>query len=140
MSNAGSVVARDGTVEAGTLENSPLFRHTVAIGPDNGRGRGWFTPRQHSIGGVGRGRAKCRRDGIDLIVVRAIGEGAQLFYECIIPRCVEQGDPAVLTLRCKWVGPIWFAALFALTGDTISSQPAGEKARLEFTGASWILW
>jgi hypothetical protein len=52
-------------------------------------------------------RAKRCRSSVDLIVMRAAGEGAQLVDTCLVPGPFHQFDESVLALGGKRVGAVF---------------------------------
>jgi hypothetical protein len=77
--------------------------------------------------------------GVNLIVVRAVGKGAQFLDESVIPGSCHELNETVLTLRSERVCTIGLAALLALGGDMVTAQLAGQIVRLKPAGTSRIL-
>ena len=46
-------------------------------------------------------RSKCRRGSVDLIVMRAVGKGAEFVDKGLVPITLNHLDEAVLALRGK---------------------------------------
>jgi hypothetical protein len=64
--------------------------------------------------------AKGRRRGVDLIIVCATWECAELLNKGLVPRPLDQLDHAVLALRGEWIGAILFRPFFALGRDPVT--------------------
>src|ERR1700756_3625539 len=63
---------------------------------------------------------------VNLIVVGAVGKGAQFLNESVIPGSRHELNEAMLTLRGEWVGAIGLASLLTLGGDIVTAQLTGQ--------------
>ena len=61
-------------------------------------------------------RTKCRRSGINLIIVGTVREGTQLLDEWAIPWSFHKPDHALFALRGEWVSAPFFGSMFRFDG------------------------
>jgi hypothetical protein len=74
-------------------------------------------------------RAKGGGRGIDLVVVRATGEGAQFLHKGAIPSSLYEFDISLLALCNERIGAVLLADVFPFGRDLIALQQTGEAMR-----------
>ena len=92
-------------------------------------------PRHAAQEGTKRGRGS-----VHLVVMGAVGKGAELVDKGLVPITRDQLNEPVLALRGKGISAPFLVALFALGADGIAPQLPGEIGGLQFAGLSGILW